>query len=87
MANKPLIRSYVHLQDKPREQHALSMLRQIGNRVEPIMARRGYKITTLMELYDKKEGNFGIFFYICLPKLQTNVTADSYKGITSTMER
>jgi len=60
MAQDQIIGSYVHIPGKPREQHALFMLRRIASLVKPIMSKGGYKVGRLVEFYPAQKSLLGI---------------------------
>ncbi|RPB10174.1 WLM-domain-containing protein [Morchella conica CCBAS932] len=60
MASKQLIGSYVHIREKPREQHALLMLRKIASLVKPIMVSRGFTVGCLAEFYPAQHNLLGL---------------------------
>ncbi|KAI1485310.1 WLM domain-containing protein [Biscogniauxia mediterranea] len=49
----PLIMSYSHLNDMPRSNEALLMLKKIASMVKPLMRKRGWKVGELAEFYPK----------------------------------
>lgn len=60
MAQGQLIGSYVHMRGKPREQHALFMLRKIASLVKPIMQRQGFKVGCLAEFWPDENNLLGM---------------------------
>lgn len=60
MVQGQLIGSYVHMREKPREQHALFMLRKIASLVKPIMQQRGFKVGCLAEFWPDENNLLGM---------------------------
>ncbi|CUS10202.1 unnamed protein product [Tuber aestivum] len=60
MTQDQIIGTYVHIPGKPREQHALYMLRRIASLVKPIMSRGGYKVGCLAEFYPAQKSLLGL---------------------------
>jgi len=60
MTQDQIIGTYVHIPGKPKEQHALYMLRRIASLVKPIMSKGGYKVGCLAEFYPAQKSLLGI---------------------------
>ncbi|CAZ85996.1 unnamed protein product [Tuber melanosporum] len=60
MTQDQIIGTYVHIPGKPREQHALYMLRWIASLVKPIMNKGGYKVGCLAEFYPVQKSLLGL---------------------------
>lgn len=73
MVQGHLIGSYVHMREKPREQHALFMLRKIASLVKPIMQQRGFKVGCLAEFWPDENNLLGMLM----------IMADLFVGKTS----
>ncbi|PWW78779.1 WLM-domain-containing protein [Tuber magnatum] len=60
MTQDQTIGTYVHIPGKPREQHALYMLRRIASLVKPIMSQGGYRVGCLAEFYPAQKSLLGL---------------------------
>ncbi|KAL2175942.1 WLM domain-containing protein [Thermothelomyces heterothallicus CBS 202.75] len=56
----PLISSYTHLKELPRENEALDLLKRLAALVKPIMRARGWKVKTLSEMYPPQADLWGL---------------------------
>lgn len=65
MAQGQLIGSYVHMREKPREQHALFMLRKIASLVKPIMLQWGFRVGCLAEFWPDQKNLLGTLTTSC----------------------
>ncbi|RPB00842.1 WLM-domain-containing protein [Choiromyces venosus 120613-1] len=64
MTRDQVVGTYVHIPGKPREQHALYMLRRIASLVKPIMSKGGYKVGCLAEFYPGQRDLLGVFSFL-----------------------
>lgn len=55
----PLVLSYVHLRNFPREKDALHILKKVASQVKPIMRARGWKVPELAEFFPDQENLLG----------------------------
>ncbi|KAK5658799.1 hypothetical protein OQA88_1611 [Cercophora sp. LCS_1] len=56
----PLVLSFSHLRDVPREKDALHTLKKIASLVKPIMRARGWKVGELAEFYPDQQNLLGL---------------------------
>jgi hypothetical protein len=56
----PLVFSFSHLKDFPREKDALHTLKKIASLVKPIMRARGWKVTELAEFFPDQANLLGM---------------------------
>ncbi|TPX17240.1 uncharacterized protein E0L32_003358 [Thyridium curvatum] len=56
----PLVLSYVHLRNFPREKDALHILKKVASQVKPIMRARGWKVPELAEFFPDQENLLGL---------------------------
>jgi DNA-dependent metalloprotease WSS1 len=61
----PLILSFSHLKDFPREKEALHALKKVASLVKPIMRARGWKVGELAEFYPDQQNLLGKTRDIC----------------------
>jgi DNA-dependent metalloprotease WSS1 len=55
----PLVLSYSHLRDFPREKDALQTLKKAASLVKPIMRARGWTVKELAEFYPDQQNLLG----------------------------
>lgn len=55
----PLVHSYSHLRDFPREKDALHTLKKVASLVKPIMRARGWTVGQLTEFYPDEHNLLG----------------------------
>ncbi|KAL2146853.1 hypothetical protein VTI28DRAFT_1956 [Corynascus sepedonium] len=60
LETNPLISSYTHLKELPREDEALELLKRLAALVKPIMRARGWKLKTLSEMFPAQENLWGL---------------------------
>lgn len=58
-----LISKYEHFNTRPRDAEALAILHMVAAIVDPIMRRRGWKVGTLVELYEPNRPTIGRISY------------------------
>jgi len=58
----PLVLSYTHLKDLPRQDDALRTLKKIASLVKPIMRARGWKVSELSEFYPDQHNLLGTIY-------------------------
>lgn len=56
----PVVYSFTHLQDFPRPDEALHMLKRIASLVKPIMRARGWRVKVLSEMYSDQANLLGL---------------------------
>lgn len=57
----PLVFSFAHLKEFPREKDALLTLKKIASVVKPIMRARGWKVKELAEFFPEQGNLLGMF--------------------------
>lgn len=55
----PLVLSYRHLKDFPRQDEALDALKKVASQVKPIMRARGWIVSELAELHPDRQNLLG----------------------------
>lgn len=56
----PLITSFIHLNEKPREAEALKTLQRVASLVKPLMRQRGWHVGTLAEFFPPEPNLLGV---------------------------
>ena len=55
----PLVSSFVHLKEKPREADALKTLQRVASLVKPLMRQRGWRVGALVEFFPPEANLLG----------------------------